>query len=194
MLAKLGGHAEAVEAAYRALPEIPQASEYDWEAQRAEERRARECFALTDEDARRRAGVRLPARTPGLNGRGDHRYVTDPEWLADRLVQKIAAHAPTAVEKHASAGATTRAASAAQATTPRRRRRREQRERQYESARIRPRAKPRPRRGARALGAEARHGRGQAPRLARAPALRQGGGVGARLCVDQPTTTNKQGR
>ena len=46
--------------------------------------------------------------------------------------------------------------------------RRRERERQYEERVSAPRAQPRPRRGARALAAEARHGRRQAARLARA--------------------------
>ena len=51
LLAKLGPHAEAVDAAFRALPEIKHASEYDWQAREREERRERECFALSDDDA-----------------------------------------------------------------------------------------------------------------------------------------------
>ena len=33
-----------------------------------------------------------------MNGR-DHRYVTDAEWLADRLVQEIAAHVAAEEER-----------------------------------------------------------------------------------------------
>ena len=65
VLAKLGPHAEAVEAAFAALPEIRHASEHDWEARDAEERRQRACFALERRRRGRRARVRLPARAPG---------------------------------------------------------------------------------------------------------------------------------
>ena len=92
MLTKLGDHAERVATAFAALPEIAHTSEHDWAARQAEGSRWRECFALTadDTDAARAFGCLL--ELPGRNDRS-HTYVTDPEWLADRLVQKIAAHA-----------------------------------------------------------------------------------------------------
>jgi hypothetical protein len=48
---KLGDHGNAVAAAYAELPEIPHGDEYDWSARQAQERRKRECFALTEEGA-----------------------------------------------------------------------------------------------------------------------------------------------
>src|SRR6266516_2523718 len=98
LLAKLGPHTEAVEAAYAALPEIRHASEYDWAARDAEERRQRGCFALTDDDAdaARAFGCLLELPTP--DGGRDHRYVNDPEWLADRIVQRTAAYAAAEAE------------------------------------------------------------------------------------------------
>ena len=81
---------EAVAAAYTELPETPRDGEYDWQARQAEQGRERECFALNreDADAARAFGCLLE-----LPGRGDHRHVTDHEWLADGLAQKIAADA-----------------------------------------------------------------------------------------------------
>jgi hypothetical protein len=99
LLAKLGPHAEAVEAALTALPEIEHASEYDWAAREAEDRRQRECFALTDEDADAARAFGCLLELPSPDDRREHRYVTDPEWLADRLVQKIAAHAAAEAER-----------------------------------------------------------------------------------------------
>ena len=167
-----------VEAAFRALPEIPHGSEYDWEAREREERRERECFALSDEDARRRARVRLPARTrrgersrrsPLRHRSGVARGSARPE---DRDARRRGGRADASEERDARPARPRGDDAEKQA-------RREERERALRGARLCPRAKPRPRRGARALGAEARHGRREAPRLARAPALRQGGGVGA---------------
>jgi ParB/RepB/Spo0J family partition protein len=48
ILGKLGERGETVAAAYAELPEIPCGDEYDWQARQAEERRERECFAITD--------------------------------------------------------------------------------------------------------------------------------------------------
>ena len=130
VVAKLGERGQPVEAAYRELPAIPQSSEYDWQAQQAEERRERECFALTDDDADAARAFGCLLELPGLRGR-DHYYVTDAEWLADRLVQKIATHAATAVEKK-ERERDARAASAAQ-DDPAKEERRRERERQYEA-------------------------------------------------------------
>jgi hypothetical protein len=91
LLAKLGTHAEGVEAAFLPMPEIEHAAEYD----------GRPASARSDASASASPST-TPTSTPpdafgcllelgGVNGR-DHRYVTDAEWLADRLVQKIAAH------------------------------------------------------------------------------------------------------
>jgi len=92
VLAKLGPHAKAVESAYRGLPEITHAGEYDWQAREREERRQRECFALSEDDANAARPFGCLLELTGADSRGEHRYVTDPESLADRLAQKIAAH------------------------------------------------------------------------------------------------------
>ena len=160
------------------LPEILQASEYDWEARQAEERRAARVLRAHRADARRRARVRLPARTP-RPGRARRITPTSPtrEWLADRLVQKIADHA--APRRSGKQRRTDARARQPCTTTRRRSAAAQERERQYEARVSGACAQPRPRRGARQVGAEARHRRGEAARLARAPPLRQGGGVGA---------------
>ena len=121
LLAKLGPHAEAVDAAFRALPEIKHAAEYDWQAREREERRERECFALSDDDADAARAFGCLLELGGANGR-DHRYVTDAEWLADRLGQKIAAHV-AAEEERTRAGAGGIEPSGGRAATTRRRRR-----------------------------------------------------------------------
>src|SRR5205823_12749408 len=97
--AKLGRRAEAVEQAYAALPEIQHAGEYDWAARDAEERRHRACFALTDSDADAARAFGCLLELPSPDGRRDHGYVTDAEWLADRLAQKIAAHTAPEAER-----------------------------------------------------------------------------------------------
>jgi ParB/RepB/Spo0J family partition protein len=99
ILRKLGSHGEAVAAAYAELPEIPHDSEYDWSARQAEERRERECFALSEQDADAARAFGCLLDLPGPDGRGDHLYVTDREWLADRIVQKIAEHAAAEAER-----------------------------------------------------------------------------------------------
>src|SRR5205807_2152463 len=99
LLAKLGPHGVRVEAALAALPEIAQASDYDWAAREAEDRRRRDCFALTDEDADAARAFGCLLELPSSDSRREHRYVTDPEWLADRLVQKIAAHTAAETER-----------------------------------------------------------------------------------------------
>ena len=68
----------------------PRDDEYDWQARQAEQGRERECFALNKEDA---DAARAFGSLLELPGRGDHRHVTDHEWLADGLAQKIAADA-----------------------------------------------------------------------------------------------------
>jgi hypothetical protein len=191
VLAKLGPHAEKVAEALAALPEIEHASEYDWAARQAEARRWRDCFSLDrdDADAARAFGCLL--ELPGRNGRS-HAYVTDPEWLADRLVQKVAAHAAAEAERGR------RDSESRQGSTPEedaeKEARRRERERQYE-ARVSARA--------RNLDLGAALARWQpkldadAVKLLGSLALIHYGKAAAwahRLCVEQPTTTNKQGR
>jgi ParB/RepB/Spo0J family partition protein len=191
VVAKLGERAQPAEDAYRELPAIPKSSEYDWQAQQAEERRERERFALTDADADAARAFGCLLELPGLRGH-DHWYVTDAEWLADRLVQKIATHAATDVEtteRERAAGA----ASAAQ-DDPAKEERRRERERQYE-ARVSGRS--------RNLDLGAALARWQpkldtdAVKLLGSLVLEHYGRAAAwahRLCVDQPTTANKQGK
>jgi ParB/RepB/Spo0J family partition protein len=189
VLAKLGPHAGAVEQALARLPEIRHASEYDWAAREAEERRERGCLALTaeDGDAARAFGCLLELSGP--EGR-EHAYVTDPEWLADRLIQKIAAHA---VEE-ASRSDRQREQRTAGTDDAENQARRAERERQYEqrvSARTRN------------LDLGATLARWQpkldtdAVKLLGSLVLTEHGKAAAwahRLCVEQPTTTNKQGK
>ena len=191
LLAKLGPHAQAVEGALAALPEIEHASEYDWAAREAEDRQQRACFALTDEDADAARAFGCLLELPSPDDRREHRYVTDPEWLADRLVQKIAAHATAEAERserqreqHAPATADDAEKEA----------RRQERERQYEE-RVSARA--------RNLDLAAALARWQpkldtgAVKLLGSLVLAEHGKAAAwayRLCVEQPTTTNKQGK
>ena len=191
LLAKLGPHAEPVAAALAALPEIAYASEYDWAAREAEDRRRRECFALTDEDADAARAFGCLLELPSPDDRREHRYVTDPEWLADRLVQKIAAHAAAETERseqqreqHAPAAADDAEKEA----------RRQERERQYEE-RVSARARNLD------LGAALTRWQPKldtdAVKLLGSLVLAEHGKAAAwayRLCVEQPTTTNKQGK
>jgi ParB/RepB/Spo0J family partition protein len=191
VLAKLANHGASVAKAYEELPPLPQASEHDWQARQVEERRERECFALTDEDADAARAFGCLLELPGRNDR-EHRYVTDPEWLADRLVQKISAHAAAETErKQRERDARRPQASADDGAKEERRR---ERERQYE-ARVSARS--------RNLDLGAVLARWQ-PKLD-TDAIKLLGrivlehhGKGAvwayRLCVDQPTTTSKQGK
>jgi ParB family chromosome partitioning protein len=192
VLAKLGGHAEGVEAAFRALPEIPHGSEYDWEAREREERRARECFALSDEDGDAARAFGCLLELAGANGRGDHRYVTDSEWLADRLVQKIAEHVGAEGER-TRRGSETRSR-AAGGDDAEREARREERERAY-AERLSARARNLD------LGAALARWEPKldtdAVKLLGSLVLLHYGKAAAwahRLCVEQPTTTNKQGK
>ncbi|MEJ7569200.1 MAG: ParB/RepB/Spo0J family partition protein [Gaiellaceae bacterium] len=190
MFAKLGNHAQAVEQAYRALPEIPPASDHDWQARQAEERRERECFALSEEDGDAARAFGCLLELPGWNGH-EHRYVTDPEWLADRLLQKIAAHAAAEVErKQGERAARTPNGPPDDAAKEERRREREQRYAARVSAR------------SRNLDLGAALARWQpkldteAVKLLGSLVLEEHGRAAAwahRLCVDQPTTTSKQG-
>jgi ParB/RepB/Spo0J family partition protein len=191
VLAKLGGHADAVAAALAELPEIAHASEYDWSARQGEGRRWRECFALDGDDADAARAFGCLLELPGRNGRS-HAYVTDPEWLADRLVQKIAAHA---------SGEAERARRRSEDRTPadsqddaEKEARRQERQRQYEE-RVSARA--------RNLDLGAALARWQPKldtdtvKLLGSLVLLHDGKAAAwaqRLCVEQPTATNKQGK
>ena len=141
---------------------------------------------------RRRAGVRLLLELAGANGRGDHRYVTDPEWVADRLVQKIAAHVAAEAERTRRGGENR--GQAVEGDDAEKQSRREQRERDY-AERV----------GARArnldLGAalarwEPKLDTDAAKLLGSLVLLHYGKSAAwaHRLCVEQPTTTNKQGK
>jgi ParB/RepB/Spo0J family partition protein len=191
ILAKLGEHGEAVAAAYTELPEIPREDAYDWQARQAEERRERVCFALTDEDAdaARAFGCLLELPDPG--SRGDHLYVTDREWLADRLVQKIAAHIATEAERKQREREARKPDAAQDAEKEARR---QQRQRDYE-ARVAARARNLD------LGAALAKWQPKldtdAVKMLGSLALIHYGKAAAwahRLCVEQPTTTNKQGK
>jgi ParB/RepB/Spo0J family partition protein len=191
VLAKLGGHAARVAEALAELPEITYASEYDWAARQAEGTRWRECFSLTDQDADAARAFGCLLELAGRNGRS-HAYVTDPEWLADRLVQKIAAHATGESDRRKREREARKPASAGDDAE--KEARRQERRRQYEerlSAR------------ARNLDLGAALARWQpkldtaAVKLLGSLVLLHYGRAAAwahRLCVDQPTTTNKQGK
>jgi ParB family chromosome partitioning protein len=192
ILRKLGEHGAAVESAYAELPAIEQGDEYDWQARQAEERRERECFALSDEDADAARAYGCLLELPDPDGRGPHRYVTDPHWLAARLVDRIEAHATAETERR-QRERETRKPSGAQDDAEKEARR-EQRERDYE-ARVAARA--------RNLDLGAALARWQpkvdtdALKLLGSLVLIHYGKAAAwaqRLCVEQPTTTNKQGK
>jgi ParB/RepB/Spo0J family partition protein len=192
VLAKVGAHAEAVESAYRALPEITYAGEYDWKGREREERRQRDCFALSDDDANAARAFGCLLELTGADSRGEHRYVTDSEWLADRLAQKIAAHGAAEEERKQHEQEARMRAPAGD--DPEREARREQRQRDYE-ARVSARA--------RNLDLGAALARWQprldtdAVKLLGSLVLLHYGKAAAwahRLCVEQPTTTNKQGK
>jgi ParB/RepB/Spo0J family partition protein len=192
LLAKLGPHAEAVEAAFAGLPEIRHAGEYDWAARDAEERRQRACFALTDDDADAARAFGCLLELPSPDGRRDHRYVTDPEWLADRLAQKIAAYAAAEAERREEKREQRSSPSAADDAE--KEARRQERQRQYEE-RVAARA--------RNLDLAAALAKWQpkldtdAVKLLGSLVLLHYGKAAAwaqRLCVEQPTTTSKQGK
>ncbi len=191
ILAKLAEHGEPLAAAYAALPAIPEQEEYEWQARQAVEQRERECFALTDEDADAARAFGCLLDLSGPDGR-DGLYVTDREWLADRLCQKIAAHASAETErKQREREART---PSVPADDPEKEARREQRQRDYE-ARVAGRA--------RNLDLGAALARWQpkldtdAVKLLGSLVLLHYGKAAAwahRLCVEQPTATNKQGK
>jgi hypothetical protein len=182
-----------VDAAYRALPEIKHAAEYDWQAREREERRERECFALDDDaaDAARAFGCLL--ELAGVNG-GDHRYVTDAEWLADRLVQEIATHVAAEEGRRERGRAASGRSGRPGADDPEKEARREQRQRDYE-ARVAARSRNLD------LGAALARWEPKldtdAVKLLGSLVLLHYGKAAAwahRLCVEQPTTENKQGK
>ena len=191
VIAKLGEHGAAVGTSYGDLPQIEHSSEYDWAARQEEERRERECFALDSEDADAARAFGCLLELPAVDGRQAHGYVTDAEWLADRLVQKIAAHAAADAERKRSARDQRTAASGGDAE---REARRQERERQYE-ARVSARARNLD------LGAALARWEpkidADAVKLLGSLVLAHYGKASAwahRLCVEQPTTTNKQGK
>jgi hypothetical protein len=190
ILAKLGEHGQPVAAAYAELPTLAQEDEYDWQARQAVEQRERECFALTDEDADAARAFGCLLDLSGPDGR-EHVYVTDREWLADRLCQKLAAYRDAEAErKQREREARTPSAAA---DDPEKEARRQQRRRDSE-ARIAGRA--------RNLDLGTALVRWQpkldtdAVKLLGSLVLLHYGKAAAwahRLCVEQPTTTNKQG-
>ncbi len=191
ILARLGEQGEAVAAAYAELPEIPQEDEYDWQARQVVEQRERECFALTDEDADAARAFGCLLDLSGPDGR-EHFYVTDREWLADRLCQKIASHASAEQERRQREREARKPS--ASGDDPEKEARRQQRQRDYE-ARVGGRA--------RNLDLGAALARWQpkldtdAVKLLGSLVLLHYGKAAAwahRLCVEQPTTTNKQGK
>jgi ParB family chromosome partitioning protein len=192
ILAKLAEHGQQVAAAYAELPEIAQEDEYDWHARQAREQRERECFALAPEDADAARAFGCLLELPGPDGRDDRRYATNREWLADRLVQKIAAHAAAEDERKQRESEARRPTGSQDDAE--KEARRQQREREYE-ARVAARA--------RNLDLGAALARWQpkldtdAVKLLGSLALLHYGKAAAwadRLCVEQPTTTSKQGK
>jgi len=190
VLAKLGSHSDRVASALATLSEIAHTSEHDWAAREAEHNRWRECFALNAEDidAARAFGCLL--EVPGRNER-THAYVTDPEWLADRLVEHIADHA-TADARRRQQRQTDQASEST--SDDEKEARRQERQRKYEE-----------RAAARArnldLGAALANWQpkldANAIKLLGSLVLLEHGRSAAwahRLCVEQPSTTNKQGR
>jgi hypothetical protein len=189
VLAKLGDHAAKVREALAALPEIVQADEYDWSARQADARRFRECFSLDGEDADAARAFGCLLELPGRNDRS-HAYVTDPEWLADRLVQRLAAHANAEQER----GQRERRKPDTGEEDAEKEARRRERERAYEE-RVAARA--------RNLDLGAGLARWQpkldtnSMKLLGSLVLNHYGKAAAwahRLCVEQPTTTSKQGK
>ncbi len=191
IVAKLGQRGAVVAAAYGDLPQIVHASEYDWTARQEEEQRQRECFALTDADADAARAFGCLLEIPAPDGQRDHAYVTDAEWLADRLVQKIATHAEAKAERKQAERSERQSAGA---DDPAREARRQERERQYE-ARVSGHARNLD------LGAALARWEPkldtEAVKLLGSLVLLHYGKAAAwahRLCVEQPTTANKQGK
>ena len=100
----------------------------------AEERRERECFALSDEDADAARAFGCLLELPGPNGRGDHRYVTDPRVARGSARRRRSP--PTSRPRRSASSTSARRRNAARRrrrTTPRSEARREQRQRDYEA-------------------------------------------------------------
>jgi hypothetical protein len=191
VVAKLGDLGAAVAASYGDLPQIEHSSEYDWAARQEEERRERECFFLDSQDADAARAFGCLLELPAADSRQAHAYVTDAEWLADRLVQKIAAHAAADAERKRRAREQRPAASGDDTG---REARRQERERQYE-ARVSARARNLD------LGAALARWEpkvdADAVKLLGSLVLAHYGKAAAwahRLCIEQPTTTNRQGK
>ncbi len=191
IVAKLGQRGEAVSTAYADLPEIAHSSDYDWAARQEHDRRERECFSLGQEDADAARAFGCLLELPAANERRGHAYVTDPEWLADRLAQRIAAHLAADAERKRTAREQQAPASP---DNPEREARRQERERQYES-RVSARARNLD------LGAALARWEpkvdADAVKLLGSLVLAHYGKAAAwghRLCVEQPTTANKQGK
>lgn len=125
VLARLGEHAAPIAAAHAALPEIPEAGEHDWQARQARDQRERDCFALDEQDADAARAFGCLLELPGHHDR-THAYATDPAWLADRLAQRIEAHARAITER---AARTHARPPAAPADDPERERRKAERDR-----------------------------------------------------------------
>ena len=173
-------------------PRSRTSSEYDWEARRPRSGASASASPSPTRTPTQRARSAACSNFRGCAAR-DHRYVTDAEWLADRLVQKIAAHVGDCGEKK-ERERDARAASAARRRRRRRRRAARERERQYE-ARVSGRARNLD------LGAALARWEPKldtdAVKLLGSLVLVHYGKAAAwahRLCVEQPTTTNKQGK
>ena len=193
VVAKLGTRGAEVATAYGDLPKIVHASEYDWAARQEEERRERECFSLDRRGRRRSARVRLPSGSaPGRTSAGEHAYVTDAEWLADRLVQKIAAHAAAEAERkqRRTRGARVRR----RRTIPSAKR--AGRSGNGSTRRASPAAPATSTSAPRSPGGSRRSTPTRSSCSARSCSLHYGKAAAwaHRLCVEQPTTTNKQGK
>jgi ParB/RepB/Spo0J family partition protein len=190
-LAKLGEHGSKVRDALAELPEIVHASEYDWSAREAEARRWRECFSLRGDDADAARAFGCLLELPGRNDRS-HAYVTDPEWLGDRLVQRIAAHSATDQERKRREREAPQAGSSED--EPEKEARRREREQQY-AARVSARSRNLE------LGAALARWEPKldtdAVKLLGSLVLNEHGKAAAwahRLCIEQPTTTSNQGK
>ena len=180
-----------VAAALAALPEIAHASEYDWSARQAEARRWRDCFSLDEEDADAARAFGCLLELPGRNDaqprlRHRSRMARRPDRPEDRRARRRRGGAassgeresrePTAAGRRREGGPPPRA------------------QRQYEE-RVSARA--------RNLDLGAALARWQpkldtdAVKLLGSLVLLHYGKAAAwahRLCVEQPTTTNKQGK
>jgi hypothetical protein len=148
-------------------------------------------LALSDADADAARAFGCLLELPAPDGRRDHGYVTDAEWLADRLVQKILTYAAAEAERKQ---VERNERQSAGTDDPEREARRQERERQYE-ARVSGHARNLD------LGAALARWEPKldtdAIKLLGSLVLLHYGKAASwahRLCVEQPTTTNKQGK